>query len=123
MSDPPTMSDPLGSFNLSEVLVIPPTEIGHLLLEDTELILKVLKLRHQNSLFSILPTKNLPHLVGLENLLSEYFTNQNIQKEAPLTSPLGASTTDGQSYPDCTISHTRLHWWDALLKPPHTLGG
>ena len=79
----PTMGNPFQSFDLTEVLVILPTDVGHLLLEDTKFSLKVLHLRNQDGLFSVLPTKNLPHLVGLENLLSGYFTNQNIQKEAP----------------------------------------
>ena len=81
VSNPPTMGNSLRSFYLLEVLVILPTDVGHLLLKDTELVLKVLKLRYQNGLFSILLTENLPHLVGLETFSQDILQTKISRKK------------------------------------------
>ena len=47
------MGNPFGSFHLSEVLVVLLTDVGHLLLKNTELVLEVLKLRNNYGLLSV----------------------------------------------------------------------
>ena len=122
MRDLSTMQRSVSGGSLPEVLVILPKHTGDLFLEAGKLVLKIFKFRLHDVLMSQLLAQHLCHVVGLENLLSEYFTNQNIQQEAPLFFPLKASTRDSQSCPDWTTSQTKLRQWDIPPKLLHTLG-
>ena len=67
----------------TEVLVVLPTDSGHLFLEACNFVLKVLKLMLQNLQLSRLLAHQFRQLIRLENPLQFCLANQDIAKEAP----------------------------------------
>ena len=66
MGNPSSMEMPICDASLPEVLVVLPTDPGHLLLEAGELVLQIFEVMLKDVQLSRLPANHLRQFIGLE---------------------------------------------------------